>query len=265
MLVLTQLSAGAFAALWIMDLLGRAVSFTAVLGSFGLVGISLNAAALHLGRPIHAWRALKGLRRSWLSREVLGLSLFAGAAAAFAAILLLNLRGGAVAGLLTVLCACGGITCSARIYMVPARPAWNTRYTIADFFATALLLGPMFVWAASSRGGDAAWLTRWAIAGATAQLLTTGLRFLWLARSERFELRASALLLSGRLKNLFLLRMALLIGAGVVLPLAARSAGGAVAAVALAVIGELIGRWLFFVSVVPKSVAAAFLATERAA
>ena len=110
MLVLTQLSAGAFAALWVMDLLGRAAStFATVLGSLALAGISLNAATLHLGRPIHAWRALKGLRRSWLSREVLGLSLFAGAAGAFAGALFLHLPGRSAVGFATVLLRVRGI------------------------------------------------------------------------------------------------------------------------------------------------------------
>ena len=27
----------------------------------------------------------------------------------------------------------------------PARPAWQGRYTLAEFFSTALLLGPLFV------------------------------------------------------------------------------------------------------------------------
>ena len=266
MLVLTQLSAGAFAALWLMDLLGRAASnFATVLGSLALAGISLNAATLHLGRPIHAWRALKGLRRSWLSREVLGLSLFAGAAGAFAGALFLHLPGRSAAGLATVLFACVGLTCSARIYMVPARPAWNSRYTIAEFFSTALLLGPMFVWTLNFNGADREWVLRAAVAGAAAQLLTIGLKFLWLSRSEQFELRASGLLLSGRLKNVFLLRLALLIGAGMVLPLATHSLGGAIAALGLSLAGELAGRWLFFVSVAPKSIASSFLATERAA
>lgn len=263
MLVLTQLAAGAIATLWMMDLLGRAASLAAVLGAAALAGVSLNAAMLHLGRPAYAWRALKGLRRSWLSREVLGLSLFAGSAAAYAATVLLHLPGRSAAGFAAVLFACIGTLCSARIYMVPARPAWNARYTIAQFFSTALLLGPLFVWALDSSGAGREWLTRAAIGGATAQLLTVALSFLWLSRSEVLELRSSALLLSGRLKTFFLLRLALLLGGGVVLPLAAHSGQGAIAALALALAGEIAGRWLFFVSVVPKSIASAFLAAER--
>ena len=265
MLVLTQLSVGAFAVLALLDLLGRATSIRVVLEAAATAVISLQAALLHLGRPVHAARALKGWRRSWLSREALGLSLFAGAAAFYAGMLLLRVAGHGAAGVLTFLCGFAGVFCSARIYMVPARPAWNSRYTITEFFTTALLLGPLFLWAMNPGASDGVWLARIASAGAAVQLLATALKFLWLSRSELFELRASALLLSGRVKNAFLVRLALLTGAGVVLPLVSRSSSLATAAFALALASEITGRWLFFVSVTPKSIAAAFLAAEKAA
>jgi anaerobic dimethyl sulfoxide reductase subunit C (anchor subunit) len=39
----------------------------------------------------------------------------------------------------------GGVTASAFIYLVPARPAWNRKGTVADFYLTGLLLGPLFL------------------------------------------------------------------------------------------------------------------------
>ena len=51
-------------------------------------------------------------------------------------------------------------------------------------------------------------------------VLVQSLKFLWLARSETFELRAAGLLLSGRMRRHFLAYLGLLIGAGIVLPLA---------------------------------------------
>ncbi|MDP0501512.1 MAG: DmsC/YnfH family molybdoenzyme membrane anchor subunit [Verrucomicrobiota bacterium JB022] len=45
-----------------------------------LLGAGLTASILHLGRPLGAWRAFLGLRRSWLSREIV---LFGGYAPAF--------------------------------------------------------------------------------------------------------------------------------------------------------------------------------------
>ena len=261
MLVLTQLSAGAFGAL---SLLGRfEANWIPIAASLALACLSLGAATLHLGRPAYAWRALKGLRRSWLSREVLMLSLFAGVASTCFGAALLHLPLARPLGFLTTLCGLTGLFCSARIYMVRARPAWCSRYTLAEFFSTALLLGPLFI--LTLDGPAPSWLARAVVLGAALQLLSQVLKFFWLARSDQFELRASALLLSGRLKNAFLLRLALLIAAGIVLPLTAQSRPALAAALALALLGEWLGRWLFFVSVVPKNMAAAFTSSRRAA
>jgi len=264
MLVLTQLSVGAFAVLWLLDLMGRNTGLTiAALASLGLAGVSLGASTLHLGRPIYAWRALKGLRRSWLSREVLTLSLFAGAASAFAGMLLFGLPGRGIVGLLTFTAGLAGVTCSARIYVVRARPAWFSGYTVAEFYSTALLLGPLFVQMLD--GGVPVWVRVAAIGGASSQLITQLLKFLGLARTDVFELRASSLLLSARLQNLFVTRLAILAVAGVALPLVATRGWKIAAAFAVALAGEWLGRYLFFVSVVPKNIAAAFTSGERRA
>jgi len=264
MLVLTQLSVGAFAVLWVLDMLARGTALTiAALASLGLAGISLGASTLHLGRPIYAWRALKGLRQSWLSREVLTLSLFAGAASAFAGMLLFDLPGRGIVGLLTFVAGLAGATCSARIYVVRARPAWFSGYTIAEFYSTSLLLGPLFVQVLE--GEVPPWVRMVAIAGASSQLIAQLLKFLWLSRSEVFELRASSLLLSGRLQNLLVTRLAVLAVAGVVLPLIATHGWAIATAFVAALAGEWLGRYLFFVSVVPKNMAAGFASGERRA
>jgi formate dehydrogenase iron-sulfur subunit len=269
MLVLTQLSVGAFGMLCGLDLLDRAgFRWISALGSLALAGISLGTASLHLGRRIYAWRALKGLRRSWLSREVLSLSIFAGVASVYAGSVLLHHQAKVPLALATVFCGLAGVLCSARIYMVPARPAWCSRYTLAEFFSTVLLLGPLFVWTLEMgrlTASGQAWLARAAVVGGAAQLLTQALKFLWLSRSEQFELRASALLLSGRLQNAFLIRLGLLVVAGMVMPVSAHSRWSIALALALALGGEWLGRWLFFVSVVPKNIAAAFTRSGRAA
>ncbi|MDP9113733.1 MAG: dimethyl sulfoxide reductase anchor subunit [Acidobacteriota bacterium] len=269
MLVLTQLSVGAFVVLWLLDLLGRGGGLTiTALASLTLAGISLGASTLHLGRPIYAFRALKGLRRSWLSREVLTLSLFAGAASAFAGMLMFHLPGRSAVGLCTALSGLAGVTSSARIYVVRARPAWFSAYTLVEFYSTALLLGPLFVQILLAQilgGAIPSWVRLAAVAGASAQLVAQTLKFLWLSRSEVFELRASSLLLSGCLQNLFLARLAILAIAGVLLPLVVSRGWMIVLAFAMALAGEWLGRYLFFVSVVPKNIAAAFTSGERTA
>jgi DMSO reductase anchor subunit len=255
---------GAFGVLWLLDLLGHAGRlWISAAASLTLAGLSLGASTLHLGRPIYAWRAMRGLRTSWLSREVLGLSLFAGIASAFAGMLAMNSPGRTWIGLATAVSGIAGLTCSARIYVVRARPAWYSGYTVAEFFATALLLGPLFVRVMPVP--EAAWMAWAAAAGGAAQLVTQAGKFLWLSHSEAFELRASSLLLSGRFRGLFLTRLGLLVAAGIVAPLALHGAAAALGAFVLALGGEWLGRWLFFVSVVPKNMAAAFSSAWKAA
>lgn len=264
MLVLTQLSVGAFAALWLLDVTGSANSLLlSAVAALGVAGVSLGASTLHLGRPIFAWRAIRGWKRSWLSREVLGLSTFAIAAAAYAGLLMLDLPGRAGAGLLTAASGVLGVWCSARIYMVRARPAWSTACTPAEFFATVLFLGPLFVRALGA--GDVRLLAHAAAMGAAAQLLTQVLKLMWLARAEQFELRASALLLCTRLRHSYLIRLALLGIAGIGMPLQVHSPAGMTATLLLALAGECMGRWLFFVSVVPKNIAATFFGPVKEA
>lgn len=252
MTVLTQLSVGGFLTLAFSGV----VRPVAALASLFVAMLALGASTLHLGRPVHAYRALRMWKRSWLSREVLLFSLFAGAAQAYAASEMLGLSPllNAVS-IPTVLLGLAGITASACIYLVPARPAWDSRLTIADFHLTALLLGPLFV---SGLGLHVA--PAWIAAAAGAQLLNQLLKLFRLMRSDVFELRASARLLVNDLSLLFLVRLALLVVGGIVMPMA----GYQKTALVVALIGEIVGRYLFFVSVVPRNIAASFLAKEAA-
>jgi hypothetical protein len=118
MLVLTQLSAGAF--LYLSLVAGARQN--GAIAALAVACVSLGASTLHLGRPVHAWRALKMWRRSWLSREVLLFSLFAAAAVAAVSDPRDLVRRRRCLGF-------GGVTASAFIYLVPARPAWNRKGT----------------------------------------------------------------------------------------------------------------------------------------
>jgi Fe-S-cluster-containing dehydrogenase component/DMSO reductase anchor subunit len=243
MLVLTQLSVGAFAYLALLKTASTVPMLAALLVAF----LSLGASTLHLGRPVYAFRALRMWRRSWLSREVLLFSLFAGVAAASVIIPGLALAAAALGA--------AGITASAFIYLVPARPSWNSKSTLADFYLTALLLGPLFL----AITGVAT--PRLAVcAAAAAQLLNQLLKFMRMAASDEFELRASARLLANDLRGPFLLRLLFLVGGGIVLPLT----GYFKAALGVCLAGELLSRYLFFVSVVPKNMAASFFRREAA-
>ena len=82
--------------------------------------------------------------------------------------------------------------------------------------------------------------------------------------SDSFELQASARLLSTVLATRFLARGALLIFGGIVLPLLLPTSFGMFASLALTLGGEILGRYLFFVSVVPKNMAASYLSAVEA-
>jgi DMSO reductase iron-sulfur subunit len=264
MTVLTQLSVGSFAVIWLLQLAGDTARLgTAAISSLILGGLALASSTAHLGRPIHAYRALKMWKRSWLSREVLLFGCFSAMAGLYAASLWLGLNLSRQLGGTTLVLGAAGITASAFIYLVPARPSWNTRFTISDFFLTASVLGPLFAVAIGATRGRFVVLV--GVIAALAQLLNQMLRFLWLIASDSFELHASARLLSTTLAKTLLLRGALLIAGGIVLPLSG-SGLARFAALAVAFGGEIAGRYLFYVSVVPKNIAAPYLATqERAA
>lgn len=153
MLVLTQLSAGAFLVQWLLRLSGAyrampsgaAVQASAAL-AFGL--LALGASVLHLGRPRYAFRAVLGLKTSWLSREILAFGLFAATASAVAVCIaggfadqgrwapLADVLSGAV-----VLCGLAGVFCSVMVYQCTGRDFWNGLDTAMRFFLTTLLLG----------------------------------------------------------------------------------------------------------------------------
>jgi DMSO reductase anchor subunit len=212
---------------------------------------------LHLGRPVLAHRAIRNWRRSWLSREVLALSLFAGSAAAYAGALLLRLPispivgGGALAaGLL-------GVACSARIYMVPARPAWNLNFTLSDFYLTAAVLGPRLALAAGLGQGRA--LVAFAIAASVLQCGNSVVRLVSMSRSPMHELNGAARLIRNNLRRILIVRFVCMALALALVPF------NPLPAFLFALAGETAGRYLFFCGVVPKSMASTYLAPKEAA
>jgi formate dehydrogenase iron-sulfur subunit len=264
MLVLTQLSVGAFTTIWLLQLLGDATRLgVAALASLAIGGIALNAATLHLGRPVHAYRALKMWRRSWLSREVLAFSAFSGVAGAYAGMLWFGVPGSAWVGGLTVLLGVAGVLASAFIYRVPSRPSWNTPHTIFEFLLTAGVLGPLF--AAAIGAGSPWWLAVSAAAMAAAQFAVIALRFFRCMASDSLELKGTARLLSTVLKRHMAWRGLLLAAGAVALPILVPTGPVLALALALSLGSEILGRYLFFVSVVPKHLAAPYLATAREA
>jgi DMSO reductase anchor subunit len=270
MTVLTQLSVGAFATIWLLQRCGVNTRLgLAAIVSLGVGGLALAAATFHLGRPAHAYRALRMWRRSWLSREVLAFAAFSHVAAVYAGLLWLQIAGSVWIGALTVLLGLAGVTASACIYRVPARPAWNTRYTLLQFNLTAAMLGPLF--AAAAVAGANRWLAIAAAVMAGGQATVFALRFSGAVASDSLELKGTARLLSTVLRGRLVLRGLLLATGAIALPLLATGLADApgrllmLGALLVTLAAEILERYLFFVSVVPKHLAAPYIASAREA
>jgi formate dehydrogenase iron-sulfur subunit len=165
MLVLTQLSVGAFTVGYVLDAriapdlqaIFRPLHATNAL-ILGL--LALAASTCHLGRPLYAFRGILGWRHSWLSREIVFFGLFAGLAVPFAAACwigsgsaplgivaaksvtpYLPVAGGAVAATGLI-----GIFCSVMIYVFTQRELWSFEQTWIRFSLTAALLGIATTW-----------------------------------------------------------------------------------------------------------------------
>ncbi len=156
MLVMTQLSVGGFGLeLFIRQLMGlsmaNALSQTMIVISLAIGLLALAASILHLGRPHLFFRAILGVRTSWLSREIIAFALYAKLAIVYAlcfvnstALELVSATGIDIGrGLGAVVIGCGliGIFCSVKVYQDTRRPFWDTPMTLIKFFMTAVTLG----------------------------------------------------------------------------------------------------------------------------
>jgi DMSO reductase iron-sulfur subunit len=260
MTVLTQLSVGGFIAVWLLEALHARAHRSAAVVALFIAFSALLSSTLHLGRPIHAIRALKMWRRSWLSREVLMFTLFTGLASAYSLELWLGAAATTVLGGLTVLFGLGGVGASARLYLVPGRPAWNSPFTILEFFGTTALLGAAVAEICDGMPANEGWLL---IASAAFVLAVSGLKMAWCALSPEHELHSTWQLLSTALSKHLIVRF-MLSAVGVLLLDGAEQQWAHCAGLLLMIAGEFVGRYLFFVSVVPTNMATGFLAQEAA-
>ncbi len=157
MLVLTQLSVGAFAAAMVLDAVFKAESTAPMRQLHGLTALvfgllALAASTLHLGRPRYAYRAILGLRHSWMSREILAFGLFAALASAYAGALMLpqswapDHRVLPWLGMGVVVAGGAGIFGSVMIYATLGREYWSVARTAVRFLLTAGLLGTATAW-----------------------------------------------------------------------------------------------------------------------
>jgi Fe-S-cluster-containing dehydrogenase component/DMSO reductase anchor subunit len=265
MLVLTQLAVGAL----LVELGARLAGSTALAHpAHALVAAvtaiaSLAASTLHLGRPRYAFRAVLGLRHSWLSREVLAFGLFAGLVSAYAAGVVVDdgaPRAAVVAiGAAAAVAGVVGVGCSVMLYAVTRRAWWAAGRTARTFALSAGLTGGAAVLAtAALRGAADGVVHPLALGVALVALAKVANDLLPLRRGRHgvvTDLDRSALLLRRDLANPSLARTLLGVAAALLATIALAGAGpaAAVGALVVAVLAELVERHLFFrVAVAPR-------------
>jgi Fe-S-cluster-containing dehydrogenase component/DMSO reductase anchor subunit len=294
MLVLTQLSAGAFCVDQLVRTLFSGTALQWLLPLHSLVALAagllaLGASIFHLGRPLYAFRAVLGLRTSWLSREIVAFGVFANAAIVYAAVVwrqplcavlhcpqlsdglaqtLQGWLGGFVA-----LCGAAGVFCSVMVYHVTLRRFWSFARTGFNFLMTSLVLGTATTLFTSTLAGvlpgglphaasfvPVVALLWKALSVAVLIELAYELSILWRLRDkQQNDLKRSALLLSGALKSWLGWRVAAGVVGGGIVPAVALSlldtglGVGVVVCATLAVLlllcGALLERSLFFAAV----------------
>jgi len=149
---LSQLSIGIVVCFTVLTYLDNGAGFfidtglnlkNPVLLALIFIGVATLTSFLHLGNPSNAPNALNNLSGSWLSREILALSIYS---LSLLVVIGAGWKIGNVASLKYYLALSSAIGIvllwmMIRIYTVPTIPAWNTWYTPLSFVLTALCLG----------------------------------------------------------------------------------------------------------------------------
>ena len=296
MLVLTQMSAGAFMVgqVLVSGPWADSITLSAIRPTFAIAGmivafVGMNAAVFHLGRPLYAFRALLGIRTSWLSREILAFAVFAAFAMAnavavwFAKDYPSMIPWADRLGFLTAASGLIGVICSVMIYVKTHRPFWNLHRTGGTFLLTAAVLGiPIALlvsllacyWSnelitQSIMEGYGQSLCRCLMIAVAAKLALEGSVLMWLKGRRFTPLKRTALLLSGEMSMASMLRCFFAFMGGLLLPMVLLSEKATMGGDAgydplfmglivllitgLLLIGELVERYLFFAaSVAPK-------------
>lgn len=239
MLVLTQLAVGGFVIPQVVSLFADSsfpnqVWKAQACLSLIICYLALSASLMHLGRPWLAYRAMLGLKTSWLSREILAFGLFSAAATWWTGTRLfpriIPQFGLSDSRLLGMVSFSGliGIYCSAMIYHRTKRPFWNLYQSGTRFGLTSTLLGLSLTWVSlaltqSMQPSIAVELALYATFSQWGIIATALLKGIFelgalapLADRPQTPLKRSALLLVGPLRQQLFFRFFLLFLSGVI-------------------------------------------------
>jgi Fe-S-cluster-containing dehydrogenase component/DMSO reductase anchor subunit len=232
MLTLSQLAVGTYLAAP-----GRA------LAALGAAIAAMTASLAHLGRPLLAWKAVIGLRHSWVSREIVALAAFTALAGLHALVAGLGVAVPVTLVVVTAIAGIAAVVCSIAIYAATGRQWWSAGRLTGRFGSTTLACG-LSVASISGAAVPAVLLVT-----LTLVRLATGAAGFRHRRRPLTELGRTASLLSGELWPRLRTRVVLAVAGGVVLPLlvaATRSPLIGLAGLAVLAAGEYVDRTLLF-------------------
>ncbi len=288
MTVLTQMSVGGFVALFLGHLFSifglnlANVNWYMVVAVLLPSAVGLPLSALHLGRPALAITAMKNLKTSWLSREALALGVYTAGVFILAVLYFVNAPN--IIKLLieipVLILGLYGIYAQSMIYRVKARPSWDRKSTTLRFFGSGYL-GFMLIGIVLAINGESK-----SLLALMAPMLMAGMYQMHLIYEETmfykyldkehplyYQLSRTKRLLEdhfGRLKRVRLITLALF---ALILPMFTivfiASDMNILSSVILivsfvgATVSELLGRYLFYTTVVPLGLAGNFFANNQ--
>ena len=109
--------------------------------AIGIIGVLFSF--LHLGHPMKAFKAINHFETSWLSKEIIFLSLYLGFLILFILVTWTTTSWKRIQKVLLDLCSIAGIILiysMSKLYMLPAQPNWNSVFTFVSFYGSSLLL-----------------------------------------------------------------------------------------------------------------------------
>jgi sulfite dehydrogenase (quinone) subunit SoeC len=137
-----------------LDPMFGAVSMILVLG---VISAGLISSTFHLGHPERAWRAFSQWRSSWLSREGVASTVTYGPALVFGVgwVVFRDTTGPwLLSGILSFVCAAGTVACTAYIYRsLKPIPAWSNRWVVPNYLSLSAMTGALWLAAVSSLFG----------------------------------------------------------------------------------------------------------------
>lgn len=254
--------------------LGAQLTGHAILLVGPTIAIALLISFFHLGKPILAYGAIANLGSSWLSREIIfsGLFLFLWIAAYYLDHRKANAAN--IVGWITAIVGILAIFSMASIYHFASIPAWTTINTYIAFFATTIVLGSIAtatLLCFSAKGSKLEKdivqfllkLSFFALAAVVIQLIFVAINIMNLKTGVSAAQTSAQLQLSVYIVQLILHGLFGIVGALLFVMVLYRNIKKEAAILPISVfyvafliilVGEFLGRYLFYASGVPMGI-----------